>query len=153
SADGKRLFTGSGDNTIKVWDVKTGKQVLSLRGHTGLVTSLAVSSDGKRLFTGSGDNTIKVWDMETGKEALTLRGHTGVVTCMLVSSGARVRAPGGCHVPCVVVRRQAARLGERGQHNQGVGPGDRRGSHLPARAHAFSLEPRAVARRQPALSR
>ena len=70
SGDGKRLFSGSVDKTIKVWDLEAGKESLTLRGHTAYVTSLALSGDGKRLFSGSEDNTIKVWDLEAGKETL-----------------------------------------------------------------------------------
>ena len=38
--------------------------VVTLRGHTQGVSSLALSADGKRLFSGSYDNTINVWDVE-----------------------------------------------------------------------------------------
>ena len=34
SGDGKRLFSGSYDETIKVWDLEAGKEILTLRGHT-----------------------------------------------------------------------------------------------------------------------
>ncbi len=47
-----------------MWDLESGKETLSLRGHTDRVSSLALSVDGKRLFSGSGDGTIKVWDVE-----------------------------------------------------------------------------------------
>jgi len=35
SADGKRLVSGSYDKTIKVWDLDAGKEIRTLRGHTG----------------------------------------------------------------------------------------------------------------------
>ena len=72
SPDGTRLATGSGDSTTKVWDARTGKELLALSGIHGSVLSIAWSPDGKRLATGSFDNTAKVWDAETGKELLTL---------------------------------------------------------------------------------
>ena len=63
SADGSRLFSGSDDNTIKVWDVATGACLQTLEGHARWVRSVCVSADGSRLFSGSRDNTIKVWNI------------------------------------------------------------------------------------------
>ena len=96
SADGKRLFSGSHDKTIKVWDLEAGKETLTLRGHTDAVSSLALSADGKRLFSGSCDQTIKVWDLEAGKETLTLRGHTGGVSSLALSADGKRLFSGSC---------------------------------------------------------
>ena len=63
SPDGKRLATGSEDNTAKVWDAETGKELLTLSGHTWSVSSVSWAPDGERLATGSGDGTAKVWDV------------------------------------------------------------------------------------------
>lgn len=70
SADEQRLFMANLD--IRVWDLKSGKVVMILRGHRKMISSLALAKDGKRLFSGSVDGTIKAWDLETGKELLTL---------------------------------------------------------------------------------
>jgi serine/threonine protein kinase len=61
SADGQTLVSGSGDKTIKVWDLSTGQEVRALTGHTGAVMSVAISRDGRTLVSGSDDKTIKVW--------------------------------------------------------------------------------------------
>src|SRR5262249_39370461 len=53
-------------------------ELLTLKGHTGFVTSASFSPDGSRVVTG-GDSTAKVWDAKTGAELLTLKGHTGGV--------------------------------------------------------------------------
>ena len=55
SADGKRIVSGSEDKTVKVWDAATGQEVLTLKGHTGQVTSVAFSPDGKRIVSGGGE--------------------------------------------------------------------------------------------------
>jgi WD40 repeat protein/tRNA A-37 threonylcarbamoyl transferase component Bud32 len=85
SPEGRWLATGSGDKTVKVWDLSTGQEALTLRGHTSWVDSVAFSPDGRWLATGSGDKTAKVWDAHTGQEALTFRGHTSSVDCVAFS--------------------------------------------------------------------
>ena len=54
-----------------------------LKGHTGLIYSLAFSPDGKLLATGSFDNDIKLWTFASGQELRTLKGHTGPVYCVV----------------------------------------------------------------------
>jgi WD40 repeat protein len=65
---------------VHVWDVKTGREVLALRGHADLVRCVTFSPDGQRLASGSIDKTVILWDLATGQELLTFRGHTGTVT-------------------------------------------------------------------------
>ena len=62
---------------MKVWDATSGQEMLTLKGHTDGVTSVAFSPDGKRLASASWDQTVKVWDATSGQETLTLKGHTG----------------------------------------------------------------------------
>jgi WD40 repeat protein len=82
---------GLGSSTVKLWDAETGQDLLTLRGHTAWVSSLAFSPDGKRIVTGSLDNTAKVWDTLTGQVKLTLQGHTGPLTSVAFSpDGTRV---------------------------------------------------------------
>jgi WD40 repeat protein/serine/threonine protein kinase len=85
SPDGTRAVTASLDRTAKVWDVRTGAELLTLKGHTKFVTRAAFSPDGTRVVTGSHDQTARVWEVpsarpegvgQTGKEVLTLKGHT-----------------------------------------------------------------------------
>jgi WD40 repeat protein len=62
SPDGARLATGSADSTAKIWDAAGGRELLTLKGHTGQVRSVAWSPDGLRMATGSDDGTAKVWE-------------------------------------------------------------------------------------------
>jgi WD40 repeat protein len=55
------VLTGSQDNTVKLWDAHTGKEILSLVGHTQEVTSVAFSPDGRLALSSSRDGTAIVW--------------------------------------------------------------------------------------------
>ena len=46
------FFTGSGDNTVRIWEVASQQQVAELKGHTSAVTSVAFDSSGKYLASG-----------------------------------------------------------------------------------------------------
>jgi WD40 repeat protein len=60
---------------LKAWDIGTGKELLSFKGHTGVITSVVFSPDGKRSagVTIDEGRTGKVWDARTGQELLTLK--------------------------------------------------------------------------------
>jgi WD40 repeat protein len=61
SPDGKRIVTGTGNKTVKVWEADTGREFLTLKEPNG-VYLLAVSPDGKRIVSRSQDGTLEVWD-------------------------------------------------------------------------------------------
>ena len=67
SGEGEAV-SGSRDKTIKLWDLATGKEQATLKGHKDKVYSVAFSPDGKTLASGSQDSLIELWDANTGKE-------------------------------------------------------------------------------------
>ena len=64
SPNGKRIASGSNDNTIKLWDTATGNLEKTLAGYSHRAYVVAFSPDGKRIASGS-DMWIKVWDNAT----------------------------------------------------------------------------------------
>ena len=82
------------DDPVRLWDVATGKNTATLKGHTGPINSVAFSPDGKTLASGSWDKTIKLWDVATGKSTATLKGHTDLVCSVAFSPDGKTLASG-----------------------------------------------------------
>lgn len=67
SPNSQQLASGSGDTTVRFWDIntelpwKTGEG-----GHTNWVLIVSWSPDGKKLATGAMDNSICIWNAENG---------------------------------------------------------------------------------------
>ncbi|KDR68085.1 hypothetical protein GALMADRAFT_1354883 [Galerina marginata CBS 339.88] len=91
STDGRRIVSGSYDQTVRIWDAETGKQVGEpFGGQTACVWSVAFSPDGKRVVSGSDDKTVRIWDAETGKQmGEPFRGHTNFVKSVAFSPDGR----------------------------------------------------------------
>ena len=60
SPNSKFLVSGSKDKTVKVWQVDTGKEIMTLKGHEDDITSVAISADGKLIASGSKDKSLKL---------------------------------------------------------------------------------------------
>jgi WD40 repeat protein len=67
SPDGKYILTGSGDNSIILWDIKSQKQLRTYNSHSKPIKSLNYSHSGKYFLSTSKDNTIKLVDVLTGQ--------------------------------------------------------------------------------------
>lgn len=68
SPDGKHALSGSVDNSVRLWDVNTGKELMSFKNHTKQVWSVAFVPHTKYVVSGSWDATVRMWDTTTGKE-------------------------------------------------------------------------------------
>jgi WD40 repeat protein len=76
---GTEVVAASKDGTARIWDVASGKPLMTLNGHAGPVFSAAFSPDGRKLVTASEDGEIRILDGESGKQLTVLSGHEGVV--------------------------------------------------------------------------
>jgi WD40 repeat protein len=62
--DGRYIVSGSLDETVRVWERATGKEVQKLTGHQDGVWSVAVTPDGRYIVSGSLDQTVRVWSID-----------------------------------------------------------------------------------------
>jgi Tol biopolymer transport system component len=97
SPDGQSLASGSWDNTIKLWAVKTGSLQQTFEGHDDLVLSIAFSLNGLFLVSGSADNTIKIWEVSTGKLLQTIEETNSWVGAIALSPNGQLLAAEGAN--------------------------------------------------------
>ena len=83
--EGNRPVDEAPDNSVRVWDLETGSQMLVLAEHKSAVLGLAWSPDGKHVASGGADETIRVWDSRTGARRLLLADQDGIVQSIAFS--------------------------------------------------------------------
>jgi ribosome assembly protein 4 len=94
SPNGQMIASASFDNSVKLWNGRTGKFIATLRGHVSSVYRIAWSADSRLLISASKDSTLKLWDLRTFKIRMDLPGHSDEVYCVdfaadKVASGGR----------------------------------------------------------------
>lgn len=62
SPDGRRLVSAGQDQTIRIWDLSSGHDLLTLRGHRGWIRSVVFGRDGKRIASASDDGSLFIWN-------------------------------------------------------------------------------------------
>ena len=86
SNNGRYLFSGSGDKTIRVWDTTNWECVKILEGHKWLVNSLITDSNDKYLYSGGWDSEILKWDLERFEEVEKINSESvGGIQCLTIT--------------------------------------------------------------------
>ncbi len=88
------LASGSLDDTIKLWNLKSGQLLFSLQGHPRGVNGVCISAQGQVLVSCGDDETVRAWNLATGRRIHTLRGHVRDVTCVALGTQGWLLASG-----------------------------------------------------------
>ncbi|MEZ2315169.1 MAG: WD40 repeat domain-containing protein, partial [Microcoleus sp.] len=83
--DGKTAISASFDQTLKIWDIDSGRELRTLTDHTSGVSAVAIAPNGKTAVSASADKTLKIWDTDSGTELRTLTGHAHRVTAVAIA--------------------------------------------------------------------
>ncbi|ETO35234.1 WD-40 repeat protein [Reticulomyxa filosa] len=89
--DGQFICSGSLDDTVRVWDAETTKQIQSFNGHSDYVTCVKFSSfhyynhHFNVICSSSADKTIRFWDFKDNQQLQIFNGHTGRVSEIVLS--------------------------------------------------------------------
>ncbi|KAI7871952.1 WD40-repeat-containing domain protein [Mucor mucedo] len=76
---GNVVVSGSYDNTVRSWDIRTGRMIQLMEGHTQKVYSVVIDAERDRCMSGSMDSSVRIWDLKTGDCIKRLEGHTVLV--------------------------------------------------------------------------
>jgi WD40 repeat protein len=92
--DGTWLATASRDDTLRIWDTATGRQLHILTRYNGPQNALAIAPDGAWLTTTSRDGTVSVWDTATGAASAVMRVDSKLQACAWDPAGRLLAAAG-----------------------------------------------------------
>jgi WD40 repeat protein len=95
SPEGSRMASASRDQTISIWSVPEGRELLRCLGHEGSVRCVTFSPDGKVLASGGADGVLRVWDSVRGTEIHALRVGCDSMLSLAFSASDGTLAVGG----------------------------------------------------------
>jgi WD40 repeat protein len=86
STDGKYLASGSSDETVRVWDMTTGKEVYTISGFNALVESVTFTTDDTTLLVGTYDNQVRFYNVSSGEQVGDFTADVDGLTSLIINN-------------------------------------------------------------------
>lgn len=90
SPDGTKIVVGDGTGSLKLWDIATGQEIRTLKGHETSITGLVFYPSGHRLVSVDFDCNLKIWDVASGEELWNYRLEAKTSSVLFNPAGTRV---------------------------------------------------------------
>jgi WD40 repeat protein len=82
------MVTGGGDNTVRVWDVPTGRELSRRTEHTDYVSQVCFLDD-RRFLSASDDRRVLLWTLDSEVPVRTFAGHKGEIVSLAIAPDGR----------------------------------------------------------------
>ena len=95
SPDCRQVVSGNNEGILRIWDITTGQEIRSIRGHEGEIFSVAFAPDANTVVSAGEDQVIKMWNATSGALIKEFLGHTSIVTSVQFSNDGKYLASAG----------------------------------------------------------
>jgi WD40 repeat protein len=84
--DGRSVVSGSSDKTVKVWDLKTGIEILTFKGHKSSIRAVVATPDEKQVVSVASGDFIRIWNLKDGKETHAFKDTGRDYNCLAITT-------------------------------------------------------------------
>jgi WD40 repeat protein len=89
SPDEATIATGTVNGVVEIWDVKSGRKIITLAGQSKKIDRIGFYNDGRNLWTSTDDGEVRLWSSADGSLVAALAGHEAAISSIAVTADSR----------------------------------------------------------------